>query len=45
MNISNYPLLAQGSNQGIAVKVSGPNGAAHNYVSFWDGSSMTGRIE
>ncbi len=45
LTYSNYPLLVQGSAQGIAVKVSGPNGAVHNYVSFWEGSTMTGRIE
>ena len=46
----NYPLLVQGSAQGIAVSVedvAGANsGRSNNYISFWKGTNnMKGRIE
>ena len=46
----NYPLLVQGSAQGIAISVedvAGANsGRSNNYVSFWKGTNnMKGRIE
>ncbi len=46
-NIERYPLLVQGSNQGIAIKVNGSRSKDNNYVSFWDEDSgeMWGRIQ
>ncbi len=46
-NIERYPLLVQGSNQGIAIKVNGEGSIDNNYISFWDQDSgkMWGRIE
>ncbi|MGC6430199.1 MAG: hypothetical protein ACON5F_04070 [Jejuia sp.] len=46
--IGNYPLLVEGSTQGIAIKVNGNSRNGNNYVSFWDGDGlirMRGRIE
>lgn len=45
--ISAYPLIVQGSSQGISVKVNGSRGAKNNYISFWDSQTgqMWGRIE
>jgi len=46
-SINAYPLIVQGSNQGIAVQVN-PNepGSANNFVSFFNGSGgIVGRIE
>jgi len=42
-----YPLLVQGSSQGIAIKVNESRSGANNYVSFWDSETgeMWGRIE
>lgn len=40
-----YPLIVQGSKQGIAVRTTGTKGANKNYVSFWDNDKMWGRIE
>ncbi len=42
-----YPLLVQGSNQGIAIKVNESRSQSNNYISFWDQEtgSMWGRIE
>jgi hypothetical protein len=45
-----YPLLIEGSKQGIAVKVSGSRSTSNNYISFWDvgvdgNPTMWGRIE
>jgi len=40
-----YPLLVQGSKQGIAIKVSGNRNTGNNYISFWDDNQMWGRIE
>lgn len=44
---ANYPLLVEGSKQGIAIKVSGSRSSENNYISFWDETSgnMWGRIE
>ncbi|MEZ4927953.1 MAG: hypothetical protein R3A50_16840 [Saprospiraceae bacterium] len=44
-NINSYPVLVQGSNQGIAVKVNGSRSSANNYMSFWDDNGIQGRIE
>ncbi len=47
-NIGNYPLLVEGSTQGIAIKVIGNRRNGNNFISFWDGdgfSFMRGRIE
>jgi hypothetical protein len=46
-NYQAYPLLVQGSSQGIAIKVNGSRSAVNNYVSFWDNETgeMWGRIE
>ena len=45
-NINNYPVLVQGSNQGIAVKVTGSRNNSNNFISFWDeAGGMQGRIE
>jgi len=45
--ISAYPLIVQGSSQGISVKVNGSRDGTNNYVSFWDNQTgqMWGRIE
>ncbi len=42
-----YPLLVQGSAQGIAIKVNESRSIRNNYISFWDEESgnMWGRIE
>ncbi len=45
-----YPLLIEGSKQGIAVKVTGSRSTSNNYISFWDvgvdgNPTMWGRIE
>jgi hypothetical protein len=40
-----YPLLVQGSTQGIAVTVNGARSSANNFLSFWDNGGMRGRIE
>lgn len=49
-NYDNYPLLVQGSAQGIAINVedvAGANsGRSNNFISFWKGTNnMRGRIE
>ena len=46
-NYTAYPLLVQGSSQGIAIKVKGSRSGVNNYVSFWDADTdnMWGRIE
>jgi len=40
-----YPLLVEGSKQGIAVKVNDSRSVSNNYISFWDNNKMWGRIE
>lgn len=40
-----YPLLVEGSKQGIAIKVNENRSINNNYVSFWDNNQMWGRIE
>lgn len=40
-----YPLLVEGSRQGIAIKVNEGRSTNNNYVSFWDNQQMWGRIE
>ncbi len=42
---SKYPLLVEGSDQGIAIKVNGNRSSGNNFVSFWDDDKMWGRIE
>ncbi len=48
---SKYPLMIEGSHQGIAIKVKDGRGRQNNYISFWDDSDtvgvpkMWGRIE
>ncbi len=46
-NYNAYPMLIQGSSQGLAIKVEGSRSISNNYVSFWDEESgnMWGRIE
>ncbi|GAA4277080.1 hypothetical protein [Aquimarina mytili] len=50
-NINTYPLLVEGSMQGIAIKVNEGRSKDNNYISFWDQSDpedapkMWGRIE
>ena len=45
-DIDNYPLLIDGSTQGIAIKVSQSRRNGNNFVSFWDNTdNMWGRIE
>ncbi len=46
-NYNAYPLLIQGSSQGIGIKVKGSRSGINNYVSFWDAETgnMWGRIE
>ncbi|NMH89391.1 hypothetical protein [Flavivirga algicola] len=55
--IGNYPMIIQGGNQGLAIKIEGNRTNANNFVSFWDTdpngqmvgnarpSTMWGRIE
>lgn len=46
-NINAYPLLIQGSKQGIAIKVNGTRDLSNNFISFWDNADngkMWGRI-
>lgn len=51
LDIANYPVLVEGSNQGIAIKINGFRGNGTNFISFWDTgldentSTMWGRIE
>ncbi|GAA3589330.1 hypothetical protein Q4Q39_14600 [Flavivirga amylovorans] len=47
LSIDNYPVLVEGSNQGIAIKVIGNRRNGNNFVSFWDDGTdmMWGRIE
>ena len=45
MNFDNYPLRIEGSNQGIAIKISGSRSNDNNFMSFWDENQMWGRIE
>ena len=40
-----YPLLVEGSRQGIAIKVNENRSIRNNYISFWDNNQMWGRIE
>ena len=40
-----YPLRVMGSDQGIAIKVSGSRSNINNYVTFWDETGIQGRIE
>ncbi len=46
-NFNAYPLLIEGSSQGIAIKVNESRSGVNNYVSFWDAETglMWGRIE
>jgi hypothetical protein len=43
-NINSYPLLVEGGKQGIAIKVTG-NNRNNNFVSFFNGTKVLGRIE
>lgn len=38
LDINNYPLLVEGGNQGIAIKVEGGRNNSNNFISFWDTS-------
>lgn len=40
-----YPLLVEGSKQGIAIRVNEGRSKDNNYISFWDNDQMWGRIE
>ena len=40
-----YPLLIEGSKQGLAIKVNESRSIDNNYISFWDNDQMWGRIE
>jgi hypothetical protein len=42
---ANYPLQVTGGNQGIAIRVNGSRNNNNNFISFWDGTQMWGRIE
>ena len=47
-SLNAYPLLVQGSKQGIAIKVNGSRNNENNFISFWDesnGGKMWGSIE
>ncbi|MFA6401298.1 MAG: hypothetical protein WCX31_06690 [Salinivirgaceae bacterium] len=44
-NYNAYPLLVEGGSQGMAIKVEGSRSSSNNYISFWDGTQMWGRIE
>ncbi len=44
-NFDAYPLRVQGGKQGIAIKVQGNRTTANNFVTFWDGDKIQGRIE
>ena len=40
-----YPLTVQGSEQGIAVSVTGTGQNNKNFITFWDATAVKGRIE
>jgi UDP-3-O-[3-hydroxymyristoyl] glucosamine N-acyltransferase len=40
-----YPLVVQGSNQGVWININGSRSNANNFVTFADGSGIQGRIE
>ncbi len=45
---NSYPMMIQGGQHGIAIKVNGSRTSDNNYISFWDtesGGKMHGRIE
>jgi len=42
---ANYPLIIQGSSQGIAIKVTGSRSGANNFVSFHDDDGQWGAIQ
>ena len=46
-DINNYPLLIEGGDQGIAIKLKGTAHYDNNFISFWDesGNGVLGRIE
>lgn len=44
-NFDAYPLRVQGGKQGIAIKVKGSRTTDNNFVTFWDGENIQGRIE
>ncbi|HAD11951.1 MAG TPA: hypothetical protein DCF33_05880 [Saprospirales bacterium] len=44
-DIDSYPVVVQGGNQGVAIKVNGTRGNDNNFVAFWDNSGIQGRIE
>ena len=43
--MGNHPLLIDGGNNGLAIKVNGERSPSNNYISFWDNDQMWGRIE
>ncbi len=42
---NNYALSVKGGQQGIGIDIEGNADGDNNYVSFWDGEGMVGRIE
>jgi len=42
LDVNKYPLLVEGGNQGIAIKIAGNKNKSNNYISFWDDN--TGKI-
>ena len=44
-DLDSYPVLVQGGNQGIAIKVDGGRSNDNNFVAFWDANGIQGRIE
>jgi hypothetical protein len=42
---SSYPLVVQGSNAGVAIKVSGGRNSETNFITFFDDAGAQGRIE
>lgn len=44
-NINSYPLLVEGADQGIAIKINGTNTTnANNYISFWDDTTPSSTL-
>jgi hypothetical protein len=44
-NYESYPLRVEGSNQGVAVRITGSRSSNNNFVTFWDDENIQGRIE
>ncbi len=43
--MDNHPLLIDGGNNGLAIKVEGQRAPTNNFISFYDDDAMWGRIE